>query len=233
MAALLFGIGWLITTKNASSYLSTYNTMSPHEKADFDLKGYLKFFKHFHILLGSSLAFFSIVLYLVSTEDALVYLLVFYPILAYIYFIYQTKILFSKKEKKWLNLALAILILTAISIGALLFYGNKTNEFIIHHHDIEITGIYGETIEFSKIKQLNLCDNYPEINLKTNGYALENIKKGYFKTKDGEKVKLILNSLEMPCLLIELHSGQKIYYSENTEANTKLYQDYLKVRNSK
>lgn len=226
MAALLFGVGWLINEQNAAAYLSSYNTMSPAEKADFNLKGYLRFFKLFHIILGSSLAVFSIILYLVSTQDALGYLLVFYPILAYIYFIYQTKNLFSKKERKGLNIAMSILILTAICIGALLFYGNKTNEFIIHNHSLEITGIYGETIKFNDIKQLSLCDNYPKISIKTNGFAMENTKKGYFKTVDGEKIKLILNNKDLPCILIELNSGKKIYYSESTLINKQLYKAY-------
>jgi hypothetical protein len=39
----------------------------------------------------------------------------------------------------------------------------------------------------------------PEISIKkTNGFALHTIKKGNFKTKNGENVKLLINSVEQP-----------------------------------
>lgn len=226
MAAILYGIGLLLNERNASSYLSSYNTMSPKEKEDFNIKGYLRFFRHFHFFLGGSLAVFSVLLFIISNEDALGYLLVFYPLIAYIYFIYETKKYYPDKERKGLNIALWVLIIAIIFSATLLYYGNKSNEFIIHEHQIEITGIYGEEIDFKEIKQLSLCDNFPKLSMKTNGFAMNNTKKGYFKTKDGEKVKLILNSLELPCLFIELNSGEKIYYSETTEINQKLFEEY-------
>jgi hypothetical protein len=111
-------------------------------------------------------------------------------------------------------------------MSILLYYGNKTSEFIIHRQDIEITGVYGETIRFNDIKQLSLCYDFPDIRLKTNGFAMSNVKKGYFKTVDDEKIKLILNSKELPCLLIELNSGKKVYYSKTADINKRLFEEY-------
>ncbi len=39
--------------------------------------------------------------------------------------------------------------------------------------------------------------NFLKISYKMNGFALENVKKGYFKTKSGEQVKFYINYLRI------------------------------------
>ncbi|NLO50143.1 MAG: hypothetical protein GX103_03125 [Bacteroidales bacterium] len=62
----------------------------------------------------------------------------------------------------------------------------------------------------------------PRITLKTNGFALGSINKGYFKTEDGEIIKLILNSDNKPYILFTKADGERIYYSAKSEPNQKI-----------
>lgn len=56
--------------------------------------------------------------------------------------------------------------------------------------------------------------------MKTNGFALGNIHKGYFRTNDGEIIKLIANSDNKTYILITKKSGKKIYFSAKSTMDT-------------
>ena len=93
---------------------------------------------------------------------------------------------------------------------------------LIEGNQIVIEGFYGERLQFKDIDTVLLCNTKPEIAFKSNGFALGEIKKGYFKTKSGEEIKLILNSSQSPMILIVKKSGQKIIYSTKKESNINL-----------
>jgi preprotein translocase subunit SecG len=230
VGVVLFSLGFLLTEKNAPFALSGYNQMSKDEQKLFNLPVFIQFFRKFHFYLGASFIILSLLFYLLLNEDALGYLLAFYPIIAYIFFIYKTKSFYPIKEKKILKIVTWILIISAIFIIVLLSFGNSSSEIIIKEKQIEISGMYGQEIAFTEISSITLVNHLPKITLKTNGFALSTVKKGYFKTSNGEKVKLILNTLESPYIFIELQNGKKIYYSKSSENNKQLYEELKKIR---
>jgi predicted aspartyl protease len=69
----------------------------------------------------------------------------------------------------------------------------------------------------------------PKITLKTNGFALGTIKKGYFKIDNGEIVKIILNSDNKPLILFTKTDGKKIYYSAKDKSNKEVVNEVLKT----
>ena len=230
VGVVLFSLGFLLTEKNAPFTLSGYNQMSKKEQKLFNLPTFIQFFRKFHFYLGASFIILSLLFYLLLDEDALGYLLAFYPIIAYIFFIYKTKTFYPIKEKKILKVATWILVITAIFIVVLLSFGNSSSEIIIKEKQIEISGMYGQEIAFTEISSISLVGQLPNITLKTNGFALSSVKKGYFKTADGEKVKLILNTLETPYIIIVLKNGQKIFYSKSSDENKQLYEELKKIK---
>jgi len=224
---LLFGIGFILTEKNAPYSLSGYNSFSEEEKKQFDLKSFVYFFRNFHFILGGSIVLLSVLLYLIHQIDGIGFVLTFFPLIGYAYFIYKSIKLYPKKQRKTAQIALWILLGVGITVGIIMSIGFSSSQLTFQENNLAISGIYGETIAYQDIANLSLIQKLPDIKIKTNGFALQNIKKGYFKTKNGEKVRLILNSLDTPCLLIELKSGEKIYYSDTAHSNVKLYEDYL------
>ena len=97
--------------------------------------------------------------------------------------------------------------------------GLKENQLKINFESIEFQGSYGEKILASNIQSIELVKELPKISLKTNGFALGSVKKGFFKTEEGEKIKLIINAEQSSVLLITKKNGQKIYYSAKNESN--------------
>ena len=222
LSFLFIAIGFIVTETNAHYLLSGYNTMSEKERENVDIKSYIVFFRNFHIFLGSSLIVFSLLIYHFVNKDWSGIFLVFYPIMAYVFFIwYGTK--FSKDEKNNETssiIGIVVLVGVLILIGFEFANGIKENMISIKNDTIEISGSYGENLKTNTIQSVELVSKLPNIKTKTNGFSLETIKKGYFRTDTGEKVKLLLNSKTKPILEITTKSNNKIYYTSKSEKNT-------------
>lgn len=224
---LIVAFGYILTEKNARYYLSGYNTMPEEECKAFNLASFIPAFRKFNLILGVSLFVIgSIISLLIGNSTAGVFLAV-YPILAYIWFLWIGKKYSKGKTLKRNKIGIAILIVMPIFIIILMSTGFRENKIVVSSAGIIISGMYGEKIVASKIETVCLTDGLPSISLRTNGFAMENVRKGYFKTKTGEKVKLILNSEQPPFLLIAKRTGEKIYYSAGEELNQIIYDEII------
>lgn len=227
---VFIGISFIVTEKNAQYLLSGYNTMSKEEKANVDFPALVKFFKKFHLILGISMVVICSIIYQFIDKDWSYLLLAIFPIVAYIFLISQTqKFDHNPKSKKKSIWGIILMLATLLFVGYLFFDGNLENKIIIENNELKITESYGETIPFSEIQSIHLVDEIPPITIKTNGFALSEVKKGYFKTETGEKVKLILNAMHSPYILITKKDGKKIYFSTKKGSNTELFES-IKIK---
>ncbi|MBV7439982.1 DUF3784 domain-containing protein [Weeksellaceae bacterium TAE3-ERU29] len=221
---LLIAIGFIVTEKNAKYILSGYNTMSEEEQNKVDIKSFILYFKKFHIFLGISLFVIGAILNYFSPNSAGIFI-VFYPILAYIYLAVKGN-KFYKQNSKSTFIALIIVLLCLIG---LLLWDFRENKLITTPQALKIEGSYGETIEINQIKSIELVNKIPEISYKVNGASLGTMSKGYFKTQNGEKVKLILNNSDnSPYILIIKKDGEKIYYSSKSDSDSILFNEIKK-----
>lgn len=101
---LFMAIGYILTENNAPQLLSGYNTMPKEKQKLFNLKGFIPFFRKFHLILGISTIVFSIITYQIN-ETYLPYVLCGYPILAYAYFYLKSR---SYYNKNWNQILFAI-----------------------------------------------------------------------------------------------------------------------------
>lgn len=227
ISILITGVGFLVTENNAKYLLSGYNTMSEEERKQFDLKGYIPFFKKFHIFLGSSLGCISLIIYYFIDVDYSGLFMGGYPILGYTYFIWRSNQLYSHSQTTKQKIIIYSVIIGLFLLLGLIFYGFneslKDNELNLTATKIEITGAYGMELSKKDIKSIILVNQLPPIAHKTNGFALENIKKGYFRTQTGEKVKLLINSSQKPILLITTTKQEKIFYTAKTKSTYEIY----------
>ncbi|HLF51034.1 DUF3784 domain-containing protein [Flavobacterium sp.] len=228
LSAIFFAIAFIVNENNAKYLLSGYNTMSEVERQNFDIKSYIPFFRNFHFFLGFSLLIISILLlYFVNSDWSGIFLGT-YPILAYVYFIWKSN-QFAKNKSKKQNITTYIAMSVMFLLFVVIIYefksGLKDNEIIVDNKKIEITGEYGTEINISDLKSIELLDKLPEISSKTNGFALETIKKGFFRTVNDEKVKLLINSKKTPIILLITNDNQKIYYSSKDKSNEEIYNE--------
>jgi hypothetical protein len=223
LALFFIAMAYLITPKNANTLLAGYNTLSNDDKDRVDIIAVLKYYKKFHIFLGVSMLVLGVFIYYVIGKDVAGIFLGVYPILAYIYFAIKSKNIFSGLNNKSTKVGIIVLIITLIGVSLLFINGIKDNKLRLNKQEIIIDGNYGETIKFSEIKNIELVDTLPKISFKSNGFALEIIKKGYFRTKSGETIKLLINSKKRPFILITKTDDKKIYYVSKSEDNKTIY----------
>lgn len=218
LSLFFIAIGFIITKRNAKYLLSGYNTMNETQRAKVDIEAYITFFKRFHIFLGISLFIIGATLqYFMNTTVSGIFIGV-YPILAYTYLILK-KAKYSKginqRQKK---LSLLIIIIVFLFMGGILIDGFRDNNITFTPYKLEINGDYGETLQKKDIAKITIVNQLPKIAYKTNAFALGSYKKGYFKTKNGEIVKMFINANNGPYILFLKQNGEKIYYSTNKKS---------------
>jgi hypothetical protein len=224
MGALFVAIGFIVTENNAKYLLSGYNTMKPEERKKVDMKAYIPFFRKFHVFLGLSfIALGAVLNYLISELAAGIFLAT-YPLLAYLWFVWQSKNYSENQARKqWIGIA--ILMGALLFVAILLTISLKENPLTVDSGKVIIEGSYGEEIPATDIDSIVLIGNLPEISIRTNGFAMGSVRKGYFKTSSGGIVKLLINAEQKSNIFIRLKSGKKIYYSAKNTPNQTVYND--------
>ena len=228
LSAIFIAIAFFVNENNAKYLLSGYNTMSEVERQNFDIKSYIPYFRNFHIFLGVTLVIISLILlYFVNSDWSGIFLGT-YPILAYVFFIWKSNQFTKNKSKKQKVTTYAAMSVMFLLFSVIIYEFKsslKDNEILVDSKKIEITGDYGIEINISNLKSIELIKKLPEISSKTNGFALETIKKGYFRTENDEKVKLLINSKKTPIILLITNDNQKIYYSSKDKSNEEIYNE--------
>jgi len=195
LGALFYGMGYLITEGNASMLLSGYNTMNSEDQKSFPLKEYLVDFKRFHQWFGAGFTVLGLLLYVLN-EHWLGYHLGVTPLLAYLYFFWQTRKYTLEQSKNTRNqfwIGLAVLLFTLVFVVGMLFWSNREYTVVWTEKTIEIEGPYGVVIPFEQIESLELLDELPEISSRLHGYSTGSVAKGKFKGVKGVHYRLLLD----------------------------------------
>lgn len=211
MSLLFLVLAFAVNTNNARYLLSGYNTMTEEERANFDLKGFLKQFKSFHIFLGLSFGILGSLLFYQWGQNVVGWFLGLFPMLAYLVFIIRAR-RFDQNPPRYSYWAIGALLVCIIGVSTLLIYGDQNIDFVVQDQKVHISGMYGAEFEIDDIQSFRLVDDLPPISSRVNGFAMDPVFKGYFRTKAGDRVKLLVLSKASPLLYIQLKNGEKIYY---------------------
>ena len=226
LSSIFIIVAFSVTENNAKYLLSGYNTMSEEEQQNFDIQSYIPYFKKFHLVLGISLLIVSLLLYYYVDSDWCGIFLGVYPILAYTFFIWKGN-QFSKEKNTKQNIKTYIAMGIMLLLLAFIAYEFKSslsdNEISILNNTITINGSYGTDINLNDVKSIELSDELPKITSKINGFALETVKKGYFSTNKGEKIKLLINSKKSPFIVITTFDNKRIFYTSKNRSSVEIY----------
>jgi hypothetical protein len=223
LSVFFTSIGFLVTEKNVKYLMAGYNTMSDEQRKNVDIRSLIKFSRQFHVFLGISFLLIGGGLTYLAGQSATGIFMAIYPILAYIYFIPGLAKFYKGQKNNWNKAAIIILVCTLVFIAGLFIVNMKEDKLLIVFDGIEIQGVYGEVIPFPEILSVELVNQLPQITMRSNGFALGLIYKGYFKTSNGEVIKLILNSDKKPYIMITMKNNRRIYFSSGTGINEEIY----------
>ncbi|MDD2370439.1 MAG: DUF3784 domain-containing protein [Firmicutes bacterium] len=218
--------------------ISGYNTMSKEKKANVDTAGLgrlMGIFGYFNggifiimaILQGLGLKpsmVPAIVIFVVST----VFLLI--KAQKYDGNIYDKDGKLKKGAGKEFIIPAMIGVVTLVFVGVLLFFSSQSTKVTVLEEGIEIHGMYGEVYMWKSISSVELIEELPSIELRTNGSALGSNLKGHFRTTEFGSVKLFVDRDKPPFIYLETDEGITIFNLKNKEETQKLYNEIIVKR---
>ncbi len=229
ISLLFIIIGFVVNEGNAKYLLAGYNSMSEESRKRLHIKAFLPYFRKFHVFLGISLFTLCYILHVYISENLAGIFFAIYPIIAYVYFALTSAKYYEEEGAKWSKCGVGVLLLALLFVVAILSFGFKNNVVSFDQEKIEFHGSYGEVVPKAQIKRLELVNQIPKITVRTNGFALGEIRKGYFMTGQGEVVKLIINAKQSPFILLTKTNDKKIYYSSRSRSNEELFTEITKA----
>jgi hypothetical protein len=131
----------------------------------------------------------------------------------------KSEITYSQKNKSGYLLSVIIILISLTFPTLLILSGSKDTVVTTTNSDFTIKGMYGMTMKYSEIKQIDTLADLPGIKLKTNGYAFGETYKGNFRLRNGENAKLFINHGSPPYIFIKTEK-LNIYLNFKNPGNT-------------
>lgn len=238
LGIFFIGIGLAVHVFKWYFLISGYNTMPKEKKANVDTAGLGRLMGIYAYINGGVFIFMGVL-----------QVLGFKPVQtpAFVFFIISTVYLLVKAQKydgnifdqdgkirkgagKQLAVPAAITVVTFIFVAVLLFFSSRSTEVSVLEEGIEIHGMYGEVYTWETIESVELKEELPTIEMRTNGSALGSNLKGHFRTRELGSVKLFVDAQEPPFIYLETDGGITIFNLENADETKGIFEEILSRR---
>lgn len=238
---ILVAIGLLIKYKKAYWLISGYNTMSAEKKRKVDVEGLGKLMGNMCFVMAGIISVSAALLFFKETALGGIMFAFLIPVIIYTLIKAQkydgnavdAQGRMRPKSKVSLGLIIGLLAAVTIGVGVLLYFSARPTEYALQDGTLKISGMYGQTVQVSEIKNLELRDSIPNIVFKTNGSGLGNKCKGYFKLKDMGEVKLFVGLSKSPYIYFENGAEKIILNCEDSGKTKELYKALSKELKSR
>lgn len=212
--------------------ISGYNTMSKAKKANVDTVGlgrlmglHLYFIGGLLILMG---VFHQLNLFTSTTPFLVLIALSTISLLIkaqkYDHNLFDEESHLKEGAGKRLTITLSILLVTFIAVGGLFYYVTRPAEITLSPEGLEIHGLYGEVHLWSRIEEVELYDELPKIQRRTNGAEVGASLRGHFRTAELGDVKLFVNRNHPPFIYMTTQSGTIIFNGESEQETRNFYE---------
>ena len=132
------------------------------------------------------------------------------------------------QNKKWVN-PLWVILLAVILLMVTLPLIVETR-VRISPEEFRIMGLYGLSISYNEIIQIDTVPVIPAITLRTNGYALGNTLIGNFKLSDKTRAKFFVKKGHPPFILIRSENRVSVYINFRDKRKTRDFYMRLKEK---
>lgn len=128
--------------------------------------------------------------------------------------------------RKAIYWGIIVSIVLLLVMPAVYFY-NQDLKVVFASDYLEIKGLYGQTIRYDDILRIEECSALPEISYRANGLSLDATNLGYFKTRNGETVKLFTHSDSCFIEIEDKHHNCFYLSKKRTEETNELHKAIL------
>jgi len=209
--------------------ISGYNTMSEEKKARVDVDKLGAFIGKYLYIMGAVLILFGILLRL-GVESLTLPLIIFFAVSTVFVLIkaqtfdgnvYDENRQLRKGQGKQLVLIISIITIALIFVIVLLVYSSQATKVTFNQESLTIQGMYGETIPWTDIHDVQLVNELPTIERRTNGSSFNSHLKGHFRTTEHGAVLLFLTT-DVPQFIYLETDDHIIYLNTPTTEETNI-----------
>jgi hypothetical protein len=138
---------------------------------------------------------------------------------------------YEKSGKQGLYLTVAILTFFIGVIVLIFVTGSRETKVTFSDSSVTLSGMYGLTVNYTDMVQIDTLQEMPDIRVRTNGFAAGGILKGHFKLQDQSRVMLFINEGIAPYILIRTKETT-IYLNSDNPAKTREYFKDIKEKST-
>jgi hypothetical protein len=134
-------------------------------------------------------------------------------------------------KRNLLNSRLLIVSLVILVVIVTLFLGMQETKVKVDTNGFTIKGIYGLTIPYNDIIQIDTVTSLPRISMRTNGFGLGKSLSGNFRFVDQSSAKLFVKAGNPPYILIKSKDRVPIYLNFGDKEKTRNL--YMELKDKK
>ena len=117
-----------------------------------------------------------------------------------------------------------IMVATLVFVGVVMFFSAQETEVSFLDEGLEIHGIYGDVYRWEEMNNVQLLEELPNIEVRTNGSAVGSKLKGNFRTTEFGAVKLFVDADVPPFIYFERDNTRIIFNYVDAEDTKTTYQ---------
>ncbi|KAB8138172.1 DUF3784 domain-containing protein [Gracilibacillus oryzae] len=129
----------------------------------------------------------------------------------------------AKRKKGYWTAGIVFTVIILLCIG-LTIIGLRENEITVEDQSFTISGLYGDEWPVDEINSVTKLDSLPDIEYKTNGFAIGPVYKGKFKVEGLGIGLLFLTGKSSAYVLIETEDSFILFNRNNEQELEKIYQ---------
>ncbi len=200
--------------------ISGYNMLSKEKREQIDIKPVAQLMRRYMIAMGAGIMTLAPLFRWLGWGD---YLSLYYIILIVggctlmiVHVHHKTRGYLFSSGKLVIGLTIGI----AVLICGFIFYSLKEPRIEIENNQLTVSGLYGKEITLSSIEQVELLDALPSVEMRTNGFSLAHVHKGYFRLAGIPKALFFLQSNTPPYLVIHLSGEPPVFINRKSSEET-------------
>nr|MBA5586635.1 DUF3784 domain-containing protein [Anaerobacillus isosaccharinicus] len=214
MVGMFFLFGYLILKKEAYGLISGFAMKSEEEQQELIKNGYPQasgrgLVHSGFILLG------GLVLHFINVSNAILFSWVVMTIYLFAYLFYISKLDLERTRKRNVIILFVTMVFTIGVIGAAISVGGSANELTIKENELQVSGTYGVEWPLEELTSFELVDKLPKVQMRTNGYALNERLKGRFRLEGLGNGRLFLYRDNPPFIYIQ--KGEEYLFINSKE----------------
>jgi len=220
--------------------ISGYNTMPKEKKAKVDVKSLAKLIGLYSYFNGIVFLLFGL-LYSMGFEPGMGWP-IFVMTISSVYLLIKAQKydgnVFDESGKlrkgagKKFGFLIAGIAVVLAATAVLLFLSAQPVDVTLQPDGIKVQGLYGEFYTWEEIREVQMLDELPRIEMRTNGSALGSHLKGHFRTTEYGGVKLFVDTQVPLFIYMKTDKGIVILNMASDLETSETYQTIVKNKSS-